>query len=110
MKHSDTSRIDTLVLDAYCQESPLTAGDAVLDEILDIVERNAGELMPAKADGGKREVRYSRAAIKKQFAQRDKAGADWWLSLTKEDKPESDLWFDFGSPSDIHFRFSLTVL
>ena len=110
MKSPDTSRIDRLGLHVYCQENPLASGDAVLDEILEIVERNAGELMPVKVNGGKRKVRYSRAAIKKQFAQRGKPGDDWWLSLTKEDKPEFDLWFDFGSPSEIHFRFSLDVL
>ena len=82
----------------------------MLDEILEIVERNAGELMPVKADGGKREVRYSRAVVKKQFAQREKPDADWGVWLMKEDKPELDLWFKFGSPSEIHFRFFFKVL
>ena len=109
MKYPDTSRIDRLELDIYCQENPLISGDHVLDEILEIVERNAGELTPAKAYGGKK-VRYSREAVKKQFAQRDKPDADWWLCLMKEDKPEFTLDLDFNVEWEIHFRISLKVL
>jgi len=107
MSRRRINRRDYLHLVFESRERILTSPAGWLDDLLAIVERNAGEWMPTKANA-KRRVRYSREAIKKQFFQRDAKDGDWSLHLVTEGTPESLLSFNFldESPWDIHFRFT----
>lgn len=109
MRSPDTERIDRLVVDLYFRDFPLASGDEVIEEILEIVERHAAELMPTKVTAGKRTARYSRAAARRQFAQRE-SRPPWTLWLVKDDKPELLLTLDFSPEWHAPFRVSWQVL
>ena len=103
---------DHLVVAFFSRESLLMTSGGWLDDLLEIVERNAGEWMPTKADGGKREVRYSREAIKKQFFQRDTNHDSWMLQLFTEGEPELLLTFQVNQDpgSELHFYLRWRLL
>ena len=95
MNTPDLARIDTLEVNFYSQEYPLASSDETLDEILEIVERHAGELIPAQVYAGARRSKYTRASVKKQFAHRNATDTSWTFWLLKKDKPESRAHFLF---------------
>jgi len=111
MSDFESERGDWLKAVFYSREPVLASMAGWLDDLLHIVERHAGEWMPTKADGGKRTVRYSREAVKKQFLQRDPSSREWFLTLAKEEgRPELCLSFTFAEMTGgIRFRFHVTV-
>ncbi|HLL51952.1 MAG TPA: hypothetical protein VK447_00315, partial [Myxococcaceae bacterium] len=74
-------------------------------------ERHAGDWMPIRALGGERGVRYSRAAVKKQFLQRAPSSREWLLTLFKEEgRPKLNLGFIFDGDVTGEFRFRFHMM
>ncbi|MFL5346918.1 MAG: hypothetical protein ACJ8AT_19215 [Hyalangium sp.] len=64
--YEDWNRSDTLALQLYFPSNPLAAGTEGLDTVLDVIEQEAGMLMPDKVMG-KRTYRYSRQRAREQL-------------------------------------------
>lgn len=114
MRFEERAQADQLKLEFGASAFPPISHDEALDALLDIIERHSGELMPSRVRvEGKRQVRYSRAGATKRFSERDLKHESWWVSLSREDKPEMLLWLHFNRTFDdgrLPFWMTLKVL
>lgn len=109
MKSPDVNRLDKLVVEFYSSSFPLSTGDDALSDILEIVERHVGELMPTTVYAHKKRVRYSREAAVREFSRRS-SRPPWSLYLVKDEKPELLLTLDFDPASQAALFVSFQVL
>lgn len=94
MSYEEWNRPDKLSLDLYFSNNPVASSDEGLNAVLEVLEREAGFLMPAKV-AGKRDYRYTRQRAAEELARNTFENATYLL-LERKTEPEA-LWsLNFG--------------
>jgi hypothetical protein len=94
MSYADWNHSDELWVALYFTDNPVTSRDKSLDAVLEVIEQEAGFLMPDTVPG-KRHYRYTRQRAREELARN--ASEDFsWLPLNRKKRPEAYWTMSFG--------------